>query len=200
MPETRKATPEDDVTEGLIRDGYLKRDWLEVETVETPAAREQKIADELRALHLLAGFRESEDGELATHYFREEDEGTPEELEARTSLARIVRANIRGLTGEFLALAIDPITPSTWPGDIPVTRKIKFLAPSQGPGSTYTRDQVVIAFMKAWLRNDPNPEPQLDAALHAAEAEFKIKRRRLREIWEQHVALRERLWPDPCAE
>jgi len=137
----------------------------------------EKIADELLMMRLLSGFH-VENGIEVTRYLKHNSHG---ERLARVALAREVRASMWGFVGELLALAIDPRTPSSWPGMRP-TRRIKFESPTRGKGSTWARDLAVISLIRERLRDDP----KLEAALSAASERYGIKRNRVHAIWKKH--------------
>ncbi len=145
-----------------------------------PAARkdDEKSADELLAIRLLAGCQFEGDGLVTTSYLKH---NSHEERQARAALARMVRASMRGFSGELLALAIDPRTPSKIPGMRP-TRKIKFESPTRGNSAKWGRDLMVVDFIKAQLRESRSP-PKFEAAIVAAMEHYQISRRQVRDIW-----------------
>jgi hypothetical protein len=111
-----------------------RRDWL------------RKEADAPLILRLLAGFKD-DNGVVVTDY----DLTPDEEKQARAALARGLRSGIRGFSQELLALAIDPDTPSSWPGMHP-TRKIKFENVGRGPPSNWARDILIVEYISAQRR------------------------------------------------
>jgi hypothetical protein len=151
------------------------RDWLDVATGDPE--RDRKIKDTKLCLRLLAGYS-VDDGAIGFP-----KTGSEAEWLARAALARSVREGVRGFTGEFLALAIDPRKPSNWPGMRPI-RTISFDKP-RGRQRTWGRDLLVINFIRKRLR-DLKKE---DAALRAAEIEFKLKKSRVHEIWSERLKI-----------
>src|SRR5258708_2280213 len=107
-----------------------QRDWIRVDLDHIPEEN-RKIADEELALQLLAGY--STNGR--TRYLKH---NSPEEKLARAALARIVRRKMSGglsLSGELLALAIDPATETKFVGMKP-TRRVRFESLRRGKPST----------------------------------------------------------------
>jgi hypothetical protein len=86
-----------------------------------------------------------------------------------------------GFSGELLALAIDPYTPSRFSGMKP-TRRIRFESPARGKPSTWVRDRMVIGFVRQQLAS----APKLEAAINAVSARFKISRRTVQDIWKTY--------------
>jgi hypothetical protein len=136
---------------------------------------DEKIADDLLCMRLLAGFCEDKSGRVTTSYLKHNSYA---ERQARAALARRVRESMRGFTGELLALAIDPRTPSEYPGMKP-TRRVRFESPARGKGSTWARDLLVVHFIRAELRKSPKEH----AAIAAASAHFQIGESRVHAIW-----------------
>jgi hypothetical protein len=151
-------------------------------------ANEEKMADDMLALELLAG---SPNGKNPKHFSRGEKK-------LRAALARRIRDQMGGYTGELLALAIDPFSGSTWPGMKP-TAKLKFVR--QGRPSSLLTERRVVAFIRAQIGKSNNPEASLDSYLNAAETAFGLKRSRVHEIWHANekrlsdaARARERAW------
>jgi hypothetical protein len=141
---------------------------------------QEKIADEMLVMRLLAGFHVDEDGREVTSYLRK---NSFEERRARTILARQLRDGTLGyLVKELLALAIDPRTPSAVP-DMRPTRKIKFESPARGKPPTWARDLAIIHFIRQHLHKHPSKcdEP---AVVEASE-HYGIDRTRVWKIWTQ---------------
>lgn len=150
-----------------------------------PPSDAEKIADEELALRLLAGFKP--EGIEHNDY---PVPGSKDEKQCRVALARIVRAHIRGLVGDLLALALDPetlapidvlartVNPDARPTMTP-TRTILF---DRRPRSTWARDRAVVHFIAAgWLH--ARPPPQLKAVMYAASRHFDISVKRVEQIW-----------------
>src|SRR4051812_20727744 len=106
-----KGISAEDFRAGLVRDGYL------VEELDRVATRtdDRAMADEAQSIRLLAGY----DVDTGRTSFLKRN--GPDERKAREALARLVREKMSGFSGELLALAIDPRTPSPWP-DMKPTR------------------------------------------------------------------------------
>jgi hypothetical protein len=133
--------------------------------------------EELLLMRLLAGL---DDDKPIEPLFLDSD--SPDEKLARIALAKQLRdGRLGGLAKELLALAIDPWTESTWPGMRP-TRKIKFTSATPGPPSTWARDLLVVHFIREQLRNNVGPQ---DAALKAAETQFKLGKSQIYAIWQR---------------
>ena len=145
------------------------------------AAKQQRTMEEDRLIyHLLAGFSENKNGRPVTAY---PPPNSREEREARTALARQLReGRLIGIARELLALAIDPTTPSQFPGLQPIL-VVQLRAKARRSKSTWARDLLVVAYVRSWLRKNPGKE---EAARAAAEKHFKLKRSRIAEIWKQH--------------
>src|SRR4051794_9857143 len=120
---TLQPKPTADLIAELKRDGYLEdKPSVQSSDEDKMAAEYIAMADEELVMQLLAGWDGSA-GEAV--YFKKNSNG---EARAREALARIIRAKLQGFSGELLALAIDPRTPSSIPGMKP-TRKIQFENP-----------------------------------------------------------------------
>jgi hypothetical protein len=150
------------------------RDLLNVATNPDPE-RERKIADEKLCLRLLAGYS-VDDGKLGFP-----PSGSAEEWAARAALARVIRDHMKGFTGEFLALAIDPRTPSAAPLSTRPIRFIRFDKP-RGRSPTIMRDLLVVGF----IRRQRHKLGKEDAALLAAEREFRLGKSRTHAIWAEY--------------
>jgi hypothetical protein len=87
---------------------------------------------------------------------------------------------MKGMTGELLALAIDPDTPSTWATMKPAA-KIRFEKPGRGHRSTVLIEGRIVHFMREQMKADP--APKLDMYVKAAETKFGLSRSRIHEIW-----------------
>ena len=159
------------------------RDWLDIATNPDPE-RARKIEDETLALKLLAGFDEDEHGRPRTRYL---GKNSREERIACGALARLVRDKMGGFSGELLALALDPYTPSKTPGMKP-TRQIQFESPSRGQPSTWARDLLVVNLIRTELFHSN----KLEAAIQAAMQRFEIKRATAQAIWSRYEKLVER--------
>lgn len=133
-----------------------------------------KMADEALSIRLLAGF-DVDSGH--TSFLKH---NSFEERNARAALARVVRDQMRGFSGELLALAIDPRTASTWPNMKPA-RKIRFESPGRGKGSTLMRDKLIVDFIRRQRFNGTTDK--IDPHLAAAEKHFGLKRSRVHQIW-----------------
>lgn len=169
MSENKNAST-DDLRAGLIRDGYL------VEGFDRVVARsdDNAMADEALSIRLLAGY-DVDSG--CTSFLKH---NSPEERKARAALARLVRDQMGGFSGELLALAIDSRTPSTWP-DMKPTRRIHFKSPGRGKSSTLMRDKLVVDFIRKQRFNGTTDK--LEPHLAAAEKHFGLKRSRIHAIW-----------------
>jgi hypothetical protein len=147
------------------------RDVLHIATDPDPH-RDQQMADEELALALLAS-----DGVGASY----PKHNSAKEKECRKALARIVRDKLNGFSGELLALAIDPETPSRYIGMTP-TRQIRFESVRRGRPSTWRRDVLIAGFIRRELARSQ----KLEAAYAAAMAKFKISRSTAQAIWNWH--------------
>jgi hypothetical protein len=156
-----------------LQDVARDRDLLLVGTIEPE--HDRKVADEKLCLWLLAGYS-VDDGKYGKVGFPKA--GSPEESACRAALARTIRDQMRGFNGEFLALAIDPRTPSKWPMVPRAHRSIRFNKP-RGRPPTSMRDLLVIDFIK----RERGKLGKEDAALLAAEREFGIGKSRTHNIW-----------------
>jgi hypothetical protein len=150
-----------------------------------PRSDDEKIADELLALRLLAGYAVDDHGQEFTDY---PTQNSPEEQQARAALARLVRDAMPGMAGELLALAIDPRTPSpSWASAfgeeearrrMPPTRKIQFESPARGKSNNWARDLAVVHFIKEHMRQQrrehPDQKPKLGAAYQAASERYDL--------------------------
>jgi hypothetical protein len=167
----KKTAPRTDLVKGLIRDGYLAADFDR----RSKRSDGEKMADEALSIGLLAGF------DVDTGITKNLTRNSPEERKARAALARLIRDKMLGFSGELLAMAIDPRTPSTWPGMKP-TRRIRFENP--GRASTLMRDKHVVDFIRKQRFN--GTANKLEPHLAAAEKRFGIKRSRVHAIWSAH--------------
>jgi hypothetical protein len=167
------ASTRSDFVNGLIRDGYLAADFDQRR--ERPD--EGKMLDEALSIRLLAGF-DVDSGQ--TTFLKN---NSPEERRAREALARLVREKMKGFSGELLALAIDPRTPSPWK-DMKPTRRVRFESPGRGKSSTLMRDKLVVDFIRSERRR--SDDGKLEPCLKAAEVRFKIGRSRAHAIWKAY--------------
>jgi hypothetical protein len=162
-----------------IREVAKERGFLLLAT-DPDQERERKMADEALALHLLAGFQ---DGTPAIQYPKP---NSSDEQIARAALARIVRDHVPGFSGELLALAIDPHTPSKTPGMVP-TRRIRFESPARGQPSTWARDLLVIGAIRDALFHSSSGKE--DAACKVAEDQFGLSPPAVKKIWRRYKRL-----------
>jgi hypothetical protein len=141
------------------------------------------MADEEIIVGFFAG-----DGTEAPRY---PTHNSKEEKKARAALARVVRDHIPGFSGEILALAIDPDTPSRFVGMKPL-RTVRFESVARGRASTWRRDLHIAHFIRAEIGHtvirgkDGVPKPKIEAALHAAMQEFGVSRATAQAIWKRH--------------
>jgi hypothetical protein len=136
---------------------------------------DEKAADELLLMRLLAGYHVDQDGVEVTDFRLT----SREERRAREVLAQQLRdGSLAWLTKELLALAIDPDTPSAQP-DLWPTRKIVFQRPPKGGSLTWARDRAIIFEIKKRRRQGETDE---DAVTGAAER-YGLERSRTWEIW-----------------
>jgi hypothetical protein len=135
---------------------------------------DSKIADAELIMRFFAG-----DG---TTNYRFPKPDSPEELKARGALARVVRDYVPGFSGELLALAIDPDTPSRFVGMAP-TRKVKFESVNRGRPAAWRRNVRVAEFIRRQLAECD----QHEAAYAAAAAKFRISRSTAQSIWQWRV-------------
>jgi hypothetical protein len=138
-------------------------------------ANDDKMADDMLALELLAG---SPNGRNSKHF-------SQREKQLRAALARRIRDQMGGYTGELLALAIDPFTASAWPGMKPTT-KLKFMR--QGRPSSLLIERRVVAFIREQIGKSKSQRASLDSYLKAAEDAFGLSRTRVHEIWKANEA------------
>jgi hypothetical protein len=95
-----------------------------------------------------------------------------------------------GFSGELLALAIDPRTPSTWP-DMKPTRRIQFVSPGRGKNSTLMRDKLVVDFIRKLRFKETEPNIPLDSYILAAQKKFGLGRSRVHAIWRAYEKILE---------
>jgi hypothetical protein len=157
-----------------LHDVARDRDLLLVGTDPDPE-RDRKMADEKLCLRLLAGYS-VDDGKLGFP-----KSGSADEKACRAALARSIRDCMKGFAAEFLALGIDPRTPSPNPMITRRIRAIKFEKP-RGRSPTVMRDILVVGF----IRRQRNKLGKEDAALLAAEHEFKLRKSRTHAIWARY--------------
>jgi len=150
------------------------RDVLLVRAGPDPE-QERKIADEKLCLRLLAGYS-VDDGKVGFP-----QAGSAEEWAARAALARIIREYVKGFVGEYLALAIDPRTPSRSATARPI-RFVRFDKPRGSRPPTTLRDLLIVGFIRERLRELGKE----DAALRAAEQKFALRKSRVHKIWSRH--------------
>src|SRR5207244_2826839 len=100
-----------------------------------------------------------------------------------------IRDQMKGHSGELLALSIDPFTPSEWAGMRPA-RTIKFENP--GRQSTVFLDQEVVQFIYKMRIRETKPNVPLKSYVMAAVQEFGLSRSRVYEIWNEHETFLER--------
>jgi hypothetical protein len=146
---------------------------------------EQKVAEELLIMRLLAGF---DDAHPEKPNFLEPN--SQDEKMARAALARQIReGRLGGFVKELLALAVDPWAESAHPGMKPL-RKIEFKSATPGPPSTWARDLLVVDAIRRFRRRTPADQPFiLDAALAEVEKRFGISRSQAHAIWQTHQRL-----------
>jgi hypothetical protein len=170
--------------------------------INDPVARKEaeakQMADLVLMMRLLAGYTDETAGKVTDYKLSRE-----EEKAARAALARSVRSGIRGFPQELLALAIDPDTPSSWPGMRP-TRKVKFENVGRGPPSTWARDLMIVEFISArrrdhmnehaktwclderaqtWRPGTPPWKEQMESYYEAAHEYFNVSRSTVQAVW-----------------
>jgi hypothetical protein len=136
----------------------------------------EKIADETLAIKLLGGF----DVDTGQNIELKSDD----KKKARQALARLIRDKLHGFAGELLALAIDPTTPTTWPGgpdNMRPTCSIKFVN-LPGGGSSLLREKYVVDF----IRRRIDSQVKFDSIAAEAEKHFGLKRSRIHKIWKNY--------------
>ncbi|WP_426608638.1 hypothetical protein [Bradyrhizobium sp. McL0616] len=146
-----------------------------------PRSDKEKMADEALCIQLLAGFDVDTGRSISLAH------NSAAERIAREALARIVREKMSGFSGELLALAIDPRTPSTWPVMRPA-RKVRFEKP--GRPSTLMRDKLIVDFIRR-MRFNATKKHDMKFFLNAAADKFGIKYSRVHEIWSVYEKLLE---------
>jgi hypothetical protein len=175
---TSQPKPTAELIAELKRDGYLEDEpSVQPSDEDKMAAEYIAIADEELVMQLLAGW----DGSAGEPVYCKKNSN--EEARAREALARIIRAKLHGFSGELLALAIDPKTPSPIPGMKP-TRKIQFENPKRGKPSQWARELLIVGFIRREMRKGKNGK--LEPCLLEAEKKFGLSRSRLHEIWQDH--------------
>jgi hypothetical protein len=182
--------PPEDLAASLVRDGYLPDPAREG---AAPVSSGDAIAEEALVMRLLAGL---DDNDPNKPKFLDPD--SPDGKLARAALAKQLReGRLGGFAKEFLALAIDPWTESTWPGMRPML-KITFARATSGPKPTWARDLLIVHFIREQLRDKGGKE---DAALKAAETKFGLGKSQTHAIWK-----RAKMWtydvaadPNRCA-
>jgi hypothetical protein len=168
------TTKRSDFVAGLIRDGYLTADFDQ----RTERSDKAKTADEIASIRLLSGYNAEK-----SDNFPFPEPFSDEENEMRAALARTIREQMKGLSAELLALAIDPSTPSKLAGMRP-TRMIHF--ERQGRQSTVFIDQLVVQFIRKMRARETKPNVPLKSYVMAAVQEFGLGRSRVYAIWKAH--------------
>jgi hypothetical protein len=141
---------------------------------------DEKMIDEALSIQLLAGF-DVETGKQINF-----PHNSAAEKKARAALARIVRENMAGFSGELLALAIDPQTKSTWP-DMRPARKIKFEKP--GRRSTLIRDKLIVDYIRRLRFSGTESHDMKFYLMQAAEKFGGLSYSRVHAIWSAHEKL-----------
>jgi hypothetical protein len=168
--------------------------------VTAPRSDAEKIADELLALRLLAGYAIDEKGQEFTAYL---DQNSAEEQQACAALARLVRDAMPGFVGELLALAIDPRTPSpSWVSAfgeeearrrMRPTRRIRFESPARGRPDNWARNLAVAHFitehMEQQQRERPDWKPKLESAYEDASKRYGFTPNQAQTIWREYRKL-----------
>jgi hypothetical protein len=141
---------------------------------------DDKMADEALSIQLLAGFDADTGKQVSLKH------NSPAEKNARAALARIIRDKMGGLSGELLALAIDPHTKSKWP-DMRPARKIKFEMP--GRQSTLMRDKLIVGYIRRLRFNSTEPHDMKFFLMQAADKFGGLSYSTVHAIWSAHEKL-----------
>jgi hypothetical protein len=156
----------------------------------------KRIAASHLIMRLLAGSCVVDDqGRTVVQY---PESNSYEERQARQALAMEVRLKMPGFTGELLAFALDPHTPSRYPGLSRAPRKISFESSSPGQASNWRRDLEMIQFIREERRKaqavldlagrrSANGNPKrapLSATIGKAAEQYGLDAKRVREIWD----------------
>jgi len=144
------------------------------------------MTDEELIVHLLCGREVQDKHGLATQVYLED--GSPEELEARRALARMLRSS-RPLDLGLRVVLADLVDPDR----DDVDRKINFNKRREGKPSNAQAEKTVAEYIDAMLRDSGNKRQQLKYAISKAEAEFGLKRTRLLQIWQHWKPILQRL-------
>jgi hypothetical protein len=150
---------------------------------------DEKIADEMLLMRLLAGYHVDRKGREITSFLKPDSQ---EERKARAVLAEQLRDGTLSYLGKMLlALAIDPHLPlEPWMRMRP-TLKVKFQKPQRGgKPSTWARDWAIIDFIKMQLfenrklpEEDPNRWKSDEPAIGEASDRYGMERSRVWAIW-----------------
>jgi hypothetical protein len=150
---------------------------------------DEKIADEMSILRLLAGYHVDRQGREITSFLRPNSD---EERKARAILAEQLRDGTLAYHARvLLALAIDPRMPLEPWMRIRPTLKVKFQKPQRGgKPSSWAREQAIIFFIKDRLHKNsklPEEDPKRwksdEPAIAEASDHYGIERSRTWEIW-----------------
>ncbi|PJG56633.1 hypothetical protein CVM73_03535 [Bradyrhizobium forestalis] len=167
------SNSDEDLAASLKRDGYL------LEPGPSPRSDAEKMADESAAIRLLSGYDVDlgRNVDSPSHFSADENE-------MRAALARTIRDQMKGISAELLALAIDPFTPSPWPTMRP-TAKVYFMR--QGRPSSLILERQVVDYIRQLRARSEKPQGQ-KFYIQSAIAEFKkrgvtLGKSRVHAIW-----------------
>jgi hypothetical protein len=123
------------------------------------------------------------DDALALELLRVRKRTRKDEIKLRAALARRIRDFMKTMTGELLALAIDPHTESKW-ANLKPTKTVKF--EQRGRPPKVLNKNFVIEFIRKEIGASTDPARKLDSYLKAAEMKFGLKRSQVYAIWKAH--------------
>lgn len=148
-----------------------------------PRTDDEKMADEVASIRLLAGYDVNTSANVAAP-----KHNSVEERQLRAALAQTIRDQMKGLSGELLALAIDPFTPSTWP-QMRKTVQVKFQR--QGRPSSLLLEHQIVDYIRR-LRFNSTKQRDQKFFITAAMEEFGLEYSRVHAIWRDYEAMLER--------
>jgi len=172
-----------------------ERDWIRID-LRHQEEQAQQMKDHELALHLLAGFAEEGKGRSTRSITKYPKKGGPDARAGMRAIARIIRREMKGFVGEFLALGFDPETQSKYPaptksGRLQPTVRISVAPVGRRQKPTVLRDILIAAYIRRALSDSArlvgaSVRVKRESAIEAATKKFKISRTRAQQIWKNH--------------